>query len=44
MDSDFDLEDKIQLRVSNHKAYVWDVEGEKIHDFTQILGSLARKG
>ena len=28
MASDSDREHKIRLRVSNHKAYVWDVEGE----------------
>ena len=27
MASDSDREHKIRLRVSNHKAYVWDVEG-----------------
>lgn len=27
MASDSDIDRKIQLRVSNDKAYVWDVEG-----------------
>ncbi len=27
MNSDSDREHKIRLRVSNQKAYVWDVEG-----------------
>ena len=44
MDSVFDLDEKIQLRVSNQRAYVWDVEGEVKNLRRRLPDSVLSKG